>query len=70
MQHQAEAVSERDTYGKSLSEALTVLICAQLLPGTTLGTFAAWQNIYCETHLNLDFIANQTTIPFSTILHV
>lgn len=70
MQRQAEAVSECDTYGKSLAEALTIVICAQLLPGTILRTFAAWQNIYCETHLNLDFTANETTIPFSTIPHV
>lgn len=46
MQHQAEAVSECGTYGKSLSEALTTLIRAQLLTGTILRTFAA--NIYCE----------------------
>lgn len=70
MQHQAEAVSKCGTYGKSLSEALTILICAQQLPATILRTFAAWQNIYCETHLNLNFIANETTMPFSTIPHL
>lgn len=70
MQHQAEAVSERDTYRKSLAEALTTVICAQLLSGIIPRTFAAWQNIYCETHLNLNFIINETTTLFSITPHV
>lgn len=70
MQHQAEAVSKCDTYRKSLAEALTALICAQLLSGIIPRTFAAWQNIYCETHLNLDFIINEIKTPFSIIPRV
>jgi len=66
-QHQAEAVSECDTCRKSLAEALTTPICAQLMAGIAPRTFAAWQNICCETHRDLNFISSETTIPFSII---